>query len=387
MISWTDLLGSKITQLDQGRYHLNTRLQVVVWNITSRCNLRCQHCYFEATGKIDPNELKSKEARDFIEDLAEFKVPVLLFSGGEPLLRKDIFELAKFAKDRGIKPVLSTNGSLITEEVAKKIKQAGFSYVGISLDGMEQTNDCFRRKKGAFTQTLVGIRNCQKVGLKVGLRFTLTKHNFKDLAYMFDLVEQESIPRFCIYHLVYIGRAGNNRVMDLSHKEKRQALEIIWQRSLKFCQRGLNIEVLTVDNHADGVWLYLKLKSLNPQKAKRALGLLKAQGGNSSGEKIGAVDNCGNIYPDQFWRTHLLGNIRKSKFSKVWQENGSSFLQDLRHRSLLLKGRCQRCIFLLICNGNFRARAEAVFKDPWAPDPACYLTEKEISEDINYGEK
>lgn len=352
--------------------------KIVVWNTTCQCNLGCQHCYFEASPTPDADELTQEEARDFIEDLAELEVPVLLFSGGEPLLKRDIFALGQFAANHGIRTVLSTNGTLITQRIAKKIKEAGFSYVGISLDGMEEINDVFRQSKGAFKASLAGIRNCQMVGLKVGLRFTLTKYNFRELPAIFDLGERESIPRLCIYHLVYTGRGSKLKEKDLNHKERREALELIRQRTLDFYQKGLKIEILTVNNHADGVWIYLRLKKDDPQHAQAVLRLLERQGGNGSGISIGAMDNCGNIYADQFLRTHLLGNIRQRKFSQVWQDEAHPFLGNLRDRKALLLGRCQRCNFLRICNGNFRARAEAAFGDPWAEDPACYLTEEEI---------
>lgn len=382
MISWTKLLTGKTQDHDNLRYssHNGHTPRIVVWNTTSVCNLSCRHCYFDAKQTADPNELGIKEARAFIEDLAEFKVPVLLFSGGEPLLRKDIFELGEFTKDIGIRAVLSTNGTLITQDVAKKIIRAGFSYVGISLDGIEKNNDYFRRKKGAFTRALTGIKNCQNSGLKVGLRFTVTRYNFKDLPAIFNLVERQNISRLCIYHLVYTGRGSELTNQDLSHQERREILEFIWQKVYEFYRKKLNIEVLTVDNHADGVWIYLKLKKKNSKRAEKVLELLKVQGGNSSGMKIGAVDNYGNIYADQFLRTHPLGNIHNEKFSEVWQDKDNKFLQDLRNRKIFINGRCQKCSFLRICNGNFRARAEAAFGDPWAEDPACYLTEQEISE-------
>lgn len=351
----------------------------MVWNITSRCNLNCQHCYFLAQQTKNRQELSYKEAERFIADLSLLKVPVLLFSGGEPLLREDIFELAKFARGKRIRTALSTNGTLITQETAKRIKETGFSYVGISLDGEEKTNDWFRNKSGAFTLALAGIRNCKSIGLKVGLRFTLTKYNFKDLSNMFGLAERENVERFCIYHLVYTGRGSNLKENDLSHEETKQVLEFIWQKTLDFKQRNLKTEVLTVDNHADGVWIYLRLKRVNPQHACRVLELLKGQGGNNSGIKVICVDDCGRVFPDQFWRTYLLGDLRQRKFSDIWQDKDNGLMEALRNRKPLLKGRCQKCNYLKLCNGNFRARAEAVSGDSWAQDPACYLAEEEIN--------
>lgn len=388
MISWTDLLTStlnsksgltKTLKANRSRYSSLKSPKVVVWNITSRCNLACQHCYFEATPRKETGELNTEEAKSFIKGLAKFSGVVLLFSGGEPLLRKDIFQLGSFARDNGISPALSTNGTLISDEVSKKIKEAGFSYVGISLDGMEKNNDEFRKKQGAFSKSLAGIKNCKKQGLKTGLRFTLTKYNFKDLTDIFELAERESIPRLCIYHLVYTGRGDSLRSKDLTYGEKRQALELIWQKTLNFHKKGLNIEILTVDNHTDGVWIYLKLVRKNPNQARIALELLKIQGGNNSGMRIGAVDNLGNVHADQFLRTHPLGNIRNRGFADIWRDKNNSFLKALRNRKPFLKGRCQRCNYFALCNGNFRARAEAVSGDLWQEDPACYLTEEEIT--------
>lgn len=381
MISWSSLLTGELQLRDSLRYSASPTFipKIVVWNTTSRCNLSCRHCYFEATSTEDPHELTKLEAQDFIEDLAGSKVPVLLFSGGEPLLRKDIFELGRFANDKGIRSVLSTNGTLITEAIAERIKDAGFSYIGISLDGMQEVNDWFRQKKGAFSKALRGIRNCKNVGLKVGLRFTITRDNFKELEYIFKIVETESIPRLCLYHLVYTGRGRNLKERDINHQEKRKILDLIWQRTLDFHQEGLETEILTVDNHADAVWIYLRLKKMDPGRAEKALRLLKIQGGNSSGLRIGAVDNHGEIYADQFWRSHSLGNIRRVKFSEVWKDGKNGFLNDLRNRKDLLKGRCKKCKYLAICNGNFRARAEAVFGDSWSEDPACYLNDEEIA--------
>ena len=383
MISWTDLLNSAPCGCDNLRYsdRLDHLPRIVVWNITSACNLHCRHCYYASSDKSHPDELNEKEAFLLIEDLARVKAPIFLLSGGEPLLRKDVFAIARFAKDKGMKVALSTNGTLITEEIAGRIKEAGFYYVGISLDGMQNTNNAFRQNEAAFKKSIEGIRNCQKLGLKAGLRFTLTKYNFKDLADIFDLVESESVQRLCIYHLVYTGRGSDISEMDLDREEKRGVLELIWLRTREFIQKRLNIEVLTVNNHADGAWLYLKLNRINPGHGRIVLQMLKFQGGNSSGVKIGAVDDRGNVYPDQFFKSHPLGNIRQKAFSDIWLDEDNTFLQALRNRRPLLKGRCQRCKFVTICNGNFRARAEAAFGDIWAEDPACYLSESEIHGD------
>tara|TARA_B100000315_G_scaffold228979_1_gene238221 strand:+ start:443 stop:1612 length:1170 start_codon:yes stop_codon:yes gene_type:complete len=380
MIAWTNLLTGQIKEGDSLRYSKTDICvpKILVWNLTSHCNLKCQHCYFDAKTSPDSGELNLAQAKSFIDDLSYLKLPVLLFSGGEPLLRQGLFELGEYAISKGIRSVLSTNGTLITKKIAKRIKKVGFSYAGISIDGLEETNDLFRKKKGAFKEAIAGVRNCHEFGIKVGLRFTLTRYNHKDLPQIFDLLEKESIKRICIYHLVYSGRGDDPDSQDLSVSERLKAMNLIWDKTFQYQEQNKGIEILTVDNHADGVWLYLRLRNKDPQRAEKVFRLLKRQGGNSSGMRIGSVDNFGNVYPDQFWRSHCLGNVLKEKFSQIWSNKNNKFLNDLRNRKLLLKGKCQKCAFKDICNGSFRARAEAVSGDPWTEDPACYLSEEEI---------
>jgi radical SAM protein with 4Fe4S-binding SPASM domain len=315
----------------------------------------------------------------FIDDLAAFNVPVLLLSGGEPLLRPDFFDLAARAKEQGLRVTVSTNGTLITPSMARDLKKAGVSYVGVSLDGIGANNDRFRGCRGAFDEALRGIRNCLAAGQKVGLRFTLTRHNVGELADIFRLVEEENIPRICFYHLVYSGRGSAMIQEDISHEETRQALDLIINRTADFHRRGLTKEILTVDNHADGIYLYLKLKSQDPRQAAEVLELLRLNGGNRTGIAIGEVDWEGWVHPDQFTRNHTFGNVRERPFGDIWTDLSHPILKGLKNRRGLLGGRCATCRWLDACNGNFRARAEAVYDDFWAQDPACYLTNDEIA--------
>jgi radical SAM protein with 4Fe4S-binding SPASM domain len=350
---------------------------VVVWNCTGRCNLRCIHCYAGAGDRGTNGQMDTAAGRQFISDLAEFRVPVILFSGGEPLLRKDIFELAGFASAKGIRVALSTNGTLIDAGTADIIQQTGFAEVGISLDGTSATNDRFRGKEGAYREALQGIRHCTVRGIRVSLRLTITAHNFGEIPAIFDLVEAEDINRVCFYHLAYSGRGDALRDHDVTHSQSRSAMDIICERTLDMYGRGLPKEVLTVGNHADGVYLYLKTLAADPALAGRILNSLKLNGGNNSGLRIGAVDFKGDVHPDQFWQNQTLGNVTQRKFGDIWSDTSQPLLQGLRNRKKLLKGRCSRCKFLDICNGNLRVRAEAVYGDTWAEDPACYLSEQE----------
>lgn len=352
---------------------------VVVWNMTRRCNLKCIHCYSNSADIDYADELTTDEGKELITDLAAFGSPVILFSGGEPLMRRDLFELARYATEKGMRAVISTNGTLITNEVAAKLKEIGLSYVGVSLDGLEKTHDRFRGKKGAFDAALEGIRNCRRAGVKVGIRFTVNKHNLHDVPAMFDLLRKEGIERMCFYHLVYTGRGAKLRAEDLTHEETRRLLDLIAAETRKMFDDGLLPEILTVDNHADGPYLYLKLKQEDPARAKEVLELLEMNEGNSSGHGIGCVSWDGEVYPDQFWRNQPLGNIRQKPFSAIWVDEKNELLVKLKDKKEYVHGRCAACCWLNVCGGNFRARAESA-DDLWGPDPACYLTDEEISD-------
>ena len=293
-------------------------------------------------------------------------------------MRDDILYLAEYAAKQGIRSTFSTNGTLITRKIAKKLKEIGVGYVGISLDGLGENNDKFRGQKGAFDLALRGIQNCLAEGQKVGLRFTINRHNYQELPGIFDLIEEENIPRVCFYHLVYSGRGSKMMNEDISHAETRKALDLIIDKVRYFNAKGLNKEILTVDNHADGVYLYLKLLDEDPQRAQKVLELLTNNGGNRTGIAIGEVDWFGNVHPDQFTQNYTFGNVKERKFGDIWTDTQHPILKGLKDRKSLLKGRCAQCKWLNLCNGNFRARAEAVTGDFWESDPACYLTDEEI---------
>ena len=383
MISISRLLCDVIGPGDNLRYGRqypasDRQRPIVVWNCTRKCNLNCVHCYSSAGGKDPTGVLNTEQAKSFIRDLADFGVPVILFSGGEPLLRGDVFELANFAREQGIRTALSTNGTLISEDIAREIKNASFAEVGISMDGIGARNDKFRRKKGAYKAALQGIRNCIALGLRVSLRLTITLSNYMEIPAIFDLVEREGIKRVCFYHLVYVGRGSELSTDDLSHSQTRAVVDLICDRTIDLYKRGIHKEVLTVDNHADGVYLYLKLRKQDPAHAEKALALLQANGGNNSGIRIGAVDEVGNVHADQFWQHYSFGNVRQRKFGDIWLDTSDQLLHGLKNRKGLLKGRCTKCQYLDLCNGNLRVRAEAAFGDIWAEDPTCYLTDSEI---------
>lgn len=389
MISVTKLLFATEYFGDSLRYTKEAKLArngvregagpVVVWNSTRTCNLKCRHCYMSSDAKKYNDELSTEEAKRFIDDLAEFNVPVLLFSGGEPLIRPDFFELAAYAAEKGVRPTLSTNGTLITPEVAQRIKDIGVGYVGISLDGLQDVNDQFRGMDGAFAAAMQGIKNCVAVDQRVGLRFTINHHNIEELENIFDFIERENIDRVCFYHLVYSGRGTEMMEEDVTPEQSRRAMDIIIRRTRDFEERGLKKEILTVDNHCDGVYMYLKaLAEGDEALALQIEKYIAMNGGNRSGMAFGEVDPMGYVHPDQFTQHHTFGNVRERKFGDIWSDTTVPLLAGLKDRKPLLKGRCSQCRFLDNCNGNFRTRAEAKTSDFWESDPSCYLTDEEI---------
>ena len=352
---------------------------VIVWNMTRTCNLNCVHCYSQSKNLQYNNELTLEEGKAFIDDISSFGSPVMLFSGGEPLMHPHFLDLCFYAKSKGMRAVISTNGTLITKELAKELKKVGLSYVGISLDGLESVHDRFRGKKGAFREAIEGINYAKEAGIKVGLRFTINKRNAQEIPGIFKLLEEENIPRVCFYHLVYAGRGTKLMEEDLSHEETRQTVDAILELTKEVYSRDNQKEVLTVDNHADGPYIYLKLlKEGKEEEAANVMSLLKMNGGNSSGVGIGCVSWDGEVYADQFWRHYSFGNVKERNFSEIWTDVSNPLMKQLKNKKEYVKGKCKDCKWLDICNGNFRVRSEAKEDDLWAPDPACYLTDEEI---------
>ncbi|HPR45819.1 MAG TPA: heme d1 biosynthesis radical SAM protein NirJ, partial [Ottowia sp.] len=325
-----------------------------------------------------PGELSTAEVFAVMADLRTFGVPVLILSGGEPLLRPDIFEIAERAKAMKFYVGLSTNGTLIDEPLARRIHATGFDYVGISLDGIGATHDKFRRLEGAFDRSLGAVRHLQKLGTKVGLRFTMTELNAHDLPPLLHLMQDEGVDKFYFSHLNYAGRGNIHRGKDAHHVATRQALDLLFDTAWADAQAGGRHEYVTGNNDADGVYLLQWVQQRLPQWAGAVRERLVAWGGNSSGVNVANIDNLGDVHPDTMWWHHTLGNVKARPFSQIWQDVSDPLMAGLKARPRQVKGRCGACRHFAICGGNTRVRAQQVTGDAWQEDPGCYLTDEEI---------
>ena len=351
---------------------------VVIWNLIRRCNLTCKHCYATSADKDFPGELSTEKVYEVMDDLKAYGVPVLILSGGEPLMRPDIFDISRRAKDMGFYVGLSSNGTLITEQNIGQIADIGYNYVGVSLDGMRETHDRFRRRVGAFDESLHGIGLCQEAGIKVGLRFTLTQDNARDLPDLLQLMEERDVDKFYLSHLNYAGRGNKNRGDDAHHQMTRAAMDLLFETCWNQIEGGEPREFVTGNNDADGAYLLQWVEHNLPEQRERLLGMLQRWGGNSSGINIANIDNLGHVHPDTMWWDYDLGSVKERPFSEIWQDTSDPLMAGLKLANRPVEGRCAKCRHLPICGGNSRTRAWQLTGNFWAEDPGCYLTDSEI---------
>jgi len=338
--------------------------------------MKCPHCYAAAVAEPSPTDLTHAEGSRLLEELAACGVRIVIFSGGEPLLRPDLFELIAHARYLGISPQLSTNGVFIDDETAARLCEVGVAYVGISIDGLEEFNDEYRGEKGGFAAALAGLRNSKAAGMKTGLRMTLSCRNVDQLDAMIDVATQADVDRFYISHLVYSGRGFKVAHEDLSRKQVREVLNKLFARAEAMLDEGSGPRIVTGSNDSDGVLLLRWIEDRYGESAAEPVReLLLQRGGNSAGERVINIDPRGRVHPDQFWRAAVLGDVRKESMAKILEH---PLREQLSNRLDHLKGRCGACSERLLCRGSHRERALAYYRDQWAPDPACVMEDSEI---------
>ena len=355
---------------------------VVIWNLIRRCNLRCKHCYSTSLDIDFKDELTTEQIKATIDDLKVAQVPVLILSGGEPLLRPDIYEITAYAKAKGFYVALSTNGTLIDESNIEQIKAADYQYVGISVDGLEEFHDEFRRQKGSFKPSMHAIKLCKEAGIKIGMRLCLTKENFNDIPAMLNLMEEYKVDKFYLSHLNYSGRGKRSAENDAMFKMTKDTMELLYERAWSHISQGIETDFVTGNNDADGPfllhWATKKFGETHPEAIANLKQRLINWGGNASGVNVANIDNTGTIHPDTYWWNHPIGNVKKEKFSDVWKNTQDPLMLGFRQSPRPVTGRCAQCEHLNICGGNTRTRAFAQSGDAWAEDPGCYLDDNEI---------
>ncbi|WP_237885516.1 heme d1 biosynthesis radical SAM protein NirJ [Pseudomonas sp. PGPR40] len=355
----------------------SNRPPVVIWNLLRRCNLTCKHCYATSADSVFRDELDTPAALTVIDDLHDAGVKVLILSGGEPLLRDDLFELSAYARTKGFFVALSTNGTLITEQNITHIRAANFDYVGISIDGLEATHDAFRQLKGSFASSMRAIRLCREQGIRVGLRTTLTQENHQQLPQLLALMREYDVQKFYLSHLNYSGRGKRSRQLDARQQMSREAMTLIFERAWEDIQHGRDSDFVSGNNDADAILLLQWVGLHLPEYYRRLEHMLRAWGGNASGSGIANIDNTGEVHPDTYWWQHSVGNVRHTPFRTLWLDRPDALLQQLRVHPRAVGGRCGQCRWLNICNGNTRTRAWAE-GDLWGQDPGCHLSDEEI---------
>jgi radical SAM protein with 4Fe4S-binding SPASM domain len=349
---------------------------VVVWNVCIHCNMTCPHCYAAAASQPSPKDLSHAEALRVLEEMAACGVRVVVFSGGEPLLRADLFDLLSRAGELGIAAQLSTNGTGIDAAVARRLVEVGVQYVGISIDGVPAFNDAYRGLEGGSAAAVEGLRHAKAAGLRTGLRMTLSRRNVDQIGAMLDLATEVSADRFYVSHLLYSGRGFRIASEDLTRGEARAALLDLFERAAALLEREGAPRIVTGSNDSDGPLLLRWIEARYGERAVSAVEqLLRERGGNSAGEKILNIDHQGRVHPDQFWRAAVLGDLRKEGFAAILAH---PMRELLRNRLDHLKGRCGACGYAAICRGSHRERALAHARDMWAPDPACVMEDSEI---------
>jgi Fe-coproporphyrin III synthase len=379
MINISKLYCNLAGESDDLRYHKpKTFGPIAVYNCTARCNLQCLHCYSSSDPTCVRDQLTTEQAKQFLSQLPAANVPVVLFSGGEPLLREDLLELMAEARRLKLRTVISTNGTLITPEVAQQLAELELSYAGISLDGQEPFHDEFRQVIGSFRKAIRGMENCRAAGLRTGLRFTITKLNASQVPAIFDIAVETGIRRICFYHLVSSGRATDLGEQAPSPEQTRMTVATIVDKTHELVQKGLVDEVLTVGNHADGPYLLARMQREGHRGFEEARRLLLSNGGNRVGEKISCVSWDGTVYADQFWRNYPLGNITERPFAQIWTDETDPVLHKLRHKDTFADPRCLKCQWFALCKGNYRFLGSDPGDEHWRNEPPCYLTDAEI---------
>lgn len=339
---------------------------LVVWNFTNLCNLRCRHCYQNA-GRKTP-QLSLTERLRVIDELEENFVPTLAFSGGEPLCDPEFFTVARYAAEKEIYLSVATNGTLLTEDMCKKLRDHGIQYVEISLESSNpEYHDRFRGIPGLWERTVKGIENAVRAGLFVGVAPTVTRGNFRDLPALYRFVQELGVHRFYVFNFIPTGRGREILDEDLSPEEREEMLEFLYdclmERKIQVFSTSPQFGRKCVEKNPEGVVI---TGHYSVSEGKLARVGAEYVGGCGAGRAYCALQPDGTVTPCVFMPIPV-GRIPEKPLKEIWDT--SRVLQELRDRTLY-RGHCGVCAFRAVC-GGCRARAYAYFGDYLGPDPGC----------------
>jgi heme b synthase len=343
--------------------------RLIAWELTNACNLACIHCRASAIKDPTPDELSTAEAKHFVDELVEYK-PIIILTGGEPLLRSDVYDIAKYASGHGLRVVLATNGTLLTPDIAKKLKDVGIQRVSISIDGStKETHDIFRGETGAFEAALFGIDILKNAGISFQINTTITKRNLTEIPNIYELALELGASALHIFLLVPTGRGEEIESEEIPSEEYERVLNWFYDKS-----KTSRIQLkATCAPHYFRI-MRQRAKTERIKITRETHGLEAMTKGCLGGSGFCFVSSKGDVYPCGYLPA-LAGNIRQKPFKMIWEK--SKVFNDLRDMGKL-KGKCGECEYRAVC-GGCRARAYALTGDYLDEEPYCmYVPPKKV---------
>ncbi len=343
--------------------------RLIAWELTNACNLACIHCRASAIKDPTPDELSTAEAKHFVDELVEYK-PIIILTGGEPLLRPDVYDIAKYASGHGLRVVLATNGTLLTPDIAKKLKDVGIQRVSISIDGStKETHDIFRGETGAFEAALFGIDILKNAGISFQINTTITKRNLTEIPNIYELALELGASALHIFLLVPTGRGEEIESEEIPSEEYERVLNWFYDKS-----KTSRIQLkATCAPHYFRI-MRQRAKTEGIKITRETHGLEAMTKGCLGGSGFCFVSSKGDVYPCGYLPM-LAGNIRQKPFKMIWEK--SKVFNDLRDMGKL-KGKCGECEYRAVC-GGCRARAYALTGDYLDEEPYCmYVPPKKV---------
>lgn len=335
--------------------------RVLAWETTGACNLKCKHCRGSSTEDVSEGELSTEEAKKLLDDIRETGTPIIILSGGEPLMREDIFEIARYGTDLGFRMTLATNGVPVTEEVARKIKDAGIQRVSVSLDGREPTHNAFRMIPNCFAASMKGIENLKKAGVEFQINTTISKFNLHEIEDVHTFTKEIGAAAHHFFFLVPTGRGAELTEFEITPEEYESALELLHDLARK---TDLQIRP-TCAPHYFRI-LRQRAKKEGIEITPKTHGLDAMTKGCLGGISFGFISRNGDVNPCGYLPVSA-GNVRQHSFKEIW-ENGKVF-NDLRNYGAY-KGKCGACDYKTVC-GGCRARAYSETGDYMEEEPLC----------------